>query len=43
LQYHITPETYEGMDYYRFNEILQARSKDDRPVDPGKWLKSLGL
>lgn len=27
-------ETFDNADYYRFNEIMAAKDKDERAVDP---------
>ncbi|MCX2455621.1 hypothetical protein OQZ59_06265 [Lacticaseibacillus nasuensis] len=40
---HILPADFEDMDYYRTNEVLSAKPRDKRAVDPEAWLKSLGL
>lgn len=33
MELHIEPETYERQNYYRFNEILLAKSREDREQD----------
>jgi len=43
INFHITPDVYEELDYYRFNEIMTAKPKKERQVDPAEWLHSLGL
>ena len=30
---HMEPEVYERQNYYRFNEILLAKSREDREQD----------
>ena len=34
INLHMEPEVYERQNYYHFNEILLAKSKDEREKDP---------
>lgn len=40
IQLHMTPETYESIDYYRMNELLQAKSEKERAQDAFAWMRS---
>lgn len=45
---HILPDDYDNQDYYRLQEIMGAREKEDRPMNnqaqsAGEFLKNLGL
>lgn len=41
IEMHILPEDYEKMDYYRLNEILKAKSRQDRPQDLFSVMKGM--
>ncbi|WP_333603646.1 hypothetical protein [Lactobacillus acetotolerans] len=43
VQFHIPPDDFENLDYYRLNEIMAAKPRKKREVDPEQWLKGLGL
>lgn len=43
VQNGILPSDYEKEDYFRLMEVLGARSRDDRPQDPGVALRQLGI
>lgn len=43
LELHILPADYDEQDYYDLLDVLKARPKDKRPVDPMDWLQSLGI
>ncbi|WP_164848069.1 hypothetical protein [Lacticaseibacillus hulanensis] len=34
-QLHWTVDDFDKTDYYRLMQILGAREKEDRPIDPG--------
>ncbi len=38
---HYTPEQFDDTDYYRLLQIMGARSKEDRPVDPAQLYSQL--
>lgn len=40
IQLHMTPETFEAIDYYRLSELLQAKSEKDRAQDAFSWMRS---
>lgn len=42
INLHMTPEVYEQQDYYRFNEILLAKSRDDREQDIASIFNEFG-
>lgn len=40
LEYlHILPSDYENEDYYRMNEIMNAKEEKERPIDPMQFIK----
>ena len=43
LELHILPADYDSQDYYDLLDVLKARPREDRPVDPLDWLQSLGI
>lgn len=45
---HILPDEYDNQDYYRIQEIMVAREREDRPVETqvqnaDDFLKKFGL
>lgn len=45
---HILPDDYDEQDYYRIQEIMSAREREDRPVETqaktaSDFLKQFGL
>ncbi|MFT8557885.1 hypothetical protein [Liquorilactobacillus hordei] len=38
---HILPSQYEEEDYYRMNEVLNAKEEKDREVDPLVYIQKL--
>lgn len=48
VDFHILPEDYENQDYYRLLEVMNAREREDRPlelqaVNADDFLARLGL
>ncbi|WP_334468960.1 hypothetical protein [Levilactobacillus sp. HBUAS67488] len=39
----MAPIDFDNTDYYRMQQILQARSPKERPEDPMEMLKRIGL
>lgn len=37
------PSEFEEEDFYRLNEVLSARSQEERPMTGSQFMKSLGV
>lgn len=37
------PSDFEEEDFYRLNEVLSARSQEERPMTGSQFMKSLGI
>ncbi|CAK1248895.1 MULTISPECIES: hypothetical protein [Fructobacillus] len=40
---HVMPEEYEEQDYFLMMEVMNAKSKEDRPLSRNAFLKEIGI
>lgn len=38
---HISPNDLDNYDYYRWLEIMNAKAKEDRPIDFSEFMESM--
>lgn len=39
IQFHWTIDQYENADYYRLGEVMSAKARDDRAIDPLQFVR----
>ena len=43
INLHVMPEEYEEQDYFLMMEVMNAKSKEDRPLSGNAFLKEMGI
>lgn len=43
INLHVMPEEYEQQDYFLMMEVMNAKSKEERPLSGNAFLKEMGI